>query len=106
MSRIRLISLAALAGYVMLPGALLAADPASTATTDTASTAAAPAKPAASQKKKGLDPNEVVCRKEDVLGSRLQTRKVCMTRSEWAEARRETRGVVERAQTQRPISTQ
>lgn len=99
MFKVRLISCAALIGCAAVPVVAIAADP---APADTASAAADTAKP----KKKGLDPNEVVCRKEEVLGSRLQTRKVCMTRSEWAEARRETRGVVERAQLQRPTSTQ
>ena len=50
-------------------------------------------------KRKTRDPNEVVCKKEDVLGSRLQTRKVCMTRAEWAEQRQLDRQNVERSQT-------
>ena len=31
------------------------------------------------------DPNEVVCERQEVLGSRLQTKRICMTRSEWAD---------------------
>ncbi len=50
-------------------------------------------------KKKARDPNEMVCKKEEVLGSRLQTRKVCMTRAEWAEQRHLDRQNVERSQT-------
>ncbi|TGX52736.1 hypothetical protein E5A73_13920 [Sphingomonas gei] len=50
-------------------------------------------------KRKGRDLNEVVCKKEDVLGSRLQSRKVCMTRAEWAEQRQLDRQNVERSQT-------
>ena len=50
-------------------------------------------------KRKARDPNEVVCKKEEVLGSRLQTRKVCMTRAEWAEQRQLDRQNVERSQT-------
>lgn len=96
MSKIRLIPLAALLACSAIPAAAMAFDPAPAGT----------AKPKAVAGKKGTDPNEVVCRKEEVLGSRLQSRKVCMTRSEWAEAQRENRGVVERAQTQRPLSTQ
>lgn len=57
-------------------------------------------------KKKTTDPNEVVCRKEDVLGSRLQTKKVCKTRAEWADETRENRGNIERAQVQRGTSGQ
>lgn len=49
-------------------------------------------------KRKARDPNEVVCKKEEVLGSRLQTRKVCMTRAEWAERRRLDREEIRRAQ--------
>ena len=50
-------------------------------------------------KHKDLDPNEVVCKKEDVLGSRLQSRKICRTRAEWAEQRQLDRQNVERSQT-------
>ena len=42
--------------------------------------------PAAAQagpsKKKG-DPNEIVCEKHEVLGTRLATKRVCKTRAEW-----------------------
>ena len=55
----------------------------------------------AGKKKKLADPNEVVCRKEEVLGSRLRATKVCKTRAEWAEEMRENRGNIERAQVQR-----
>jgi predicted secreted protein len=44
------------------------------------------------------DPNETICRKEQVLGSRLQTRKICMTRAQWAEQRLLDRQNIERAQ--------
>ncbi len=50
-------------------------------------------------KPKARDLNEVVCKKEEVLGSRLQTRKVCRTRAEWAEQRLIDRQNVERSQT-------
>ncbi len=50
-------------------------------------------------KRKGRDLNEVVCKKEEVLGSRLQSRKVCMTRAQWAEQRQLDRQNVERSQT-------
>ncbi|WP_404336599.1 hypothetical protein AB2M62_19755 [Sphingomonas sp. MMS12-HWE2-04] len=63
------------------------------------SIAAASASVQEAPKRKGSDPNEVVCKKEAVLGSRLQTRKVCMTRSEWAGQRQADRENVERSQT-------
>ncbi|PVX28118.1 hypothetical protein DD559_01115 [Sphingomonas pokkalii] len=45
------------------------------------------------------DPNEMVCVKEEVLGSRLQKRKVCHTRAQWAELRQSDRQNIERVQT-------
>ena len=50
---------------------------------------------------KTKDMNEMVCQKEEVLGSRLATRKICMTRSEWAERRRLDKMDIDKAQTQR-----
>lgn len=47
------------------------------------------------------DPNEIVCEREQVLGSRLQKRRVCMTRAEWADRRKEDREYLERKQTER-----
>ncbi len=47
------------------------------------------------------DPNQVVCEKQKVPGSRLATAKVCKTRAEWADSRLQDRMDLERAQTQR-----
>jgi hypothetical protein len=47
------------------------------------------------------DPNEVVCEKQEEIGSRLSAVRVCKTRAEWAEERRLTRQDIERGQTQR-----
>lgn len=49
-------------------------------------------------------PDPVICEKEEVTGSRLATRKVCMTRSQWDEARRQDRMNLEKVQTQRGMS--
>lgn len=54
--------------------------------------------PAPSTTKKAPDPNQVICEKQEVLGSRLAVRKVCMTRSEWAAQRQSDRQLVERSQ--------
>lgn len=62
----------------------------------------AQAAPAAPQAKKALDPNEMICEKEEDTGSRLSSHKVCMTRSQWAEQRRLNRMDIDKAQTQRP----
>lgn len=50
---------------------------------------------------KGKDPNEKVCETQEVLGSRLATRRVCATRAEWEERRQRERDMVDRTQTQR-----
>jgi hypothetical protein len=47
------------------------------------------------------DPNEVVCEKQEVLGSRVAAKKVCMTRAEWAERRRLDRQELDRVQVAR-----
>ena len=46
----------------------------------------------------GNDPNEIVCRRQQEIGSRLNTRRVCRTRAEWAQLRDQTRQVVDRVQ--------
>jgi hypothetical protein len=62
---------------------------------------AAPA--SADRASKGDDPNEVVCERQEVIGSRLAKKKICMTRQEWTEQRREDRNTVERHQLLSPI---
>lgn len=58
--------------------------------------AAAADAPAAKPK---ADPNKVICREEEVTGSRLQTERKCMTSQQWAEYRRNQRESVEHTQT-------
>lgn len=53
------------------------------------------------QSGKTKDPNEIVCEKQEVIGSRLATKKVCMTRAQWADAKAQDRQAIEQAQTQR-----
>lgn len=45
------------------------------------------------------DPNEQVCRVTSEIGSRLQRSRICKTRAEWEQLRREQRNSVDRAQT-------
>ena len=45
------------------------------------------------------DPNEIICEKQQVIGSRLQTKRVCMTRAQWADRRNQERQAIERVQT-------
>ena len=49
----------------------------------------------------GKDPNEIVCEKQEVLGTRLSARRVCKTRAQWAEERRLQRMEIEKAQMNR-----
>ena len=55
--------------------------------------------------KKQLDPNEVVCEKQQETGSRLASERVCKTRSQWAEQRRTDRQEIDRAQVQRSMNS-
>jgi hypothetical protein len=60
------------------------------------STAAA----AADEKKSDAkDPNRMVCEKQQVLGSRLGSKRVCMTAAEWDTKRREERMAIDKSQT-------
>ena len=51
--------------------------------------------------KSGFDPNEVVCRSFQESGSRLKSSRVCMTRGQWADWRREQRTNTETSQQRR-----
>ena len=44
------------------------------------------------------DPNEQVCEKVTPVGSRLATKRVCATRAEWEDYRRQDRDAVDKAQ--------
>lgn len=55
---------------------------------------------AESKKVDDKDPNRMVCEKQEVVGSRLGTKRVCMTASEWAAKRRDERQMIDRSQVQ------
>ena len=59
------------------------------------------ADPPAPAPRKAPDPNQVICEKQEVVGSRLATRRVCKTRAEWADARLQDRQDLEKVQVQR-----
>lgn len=61
---------------------------------------AAPAAPA-EQDAQGKDPNRTVCKKIEVIGSRLQAKRVCRTAAEWDAQSSSDRQSLERSQTQR-----
>jgi hypothetical protein len=60
--------------------------------------------PAQQPAKPAKDPNEIVCEKQEVIGSRLNFQKICKTRAEWAEERRSSRMDLEKTQVQRDLS--
>jgi hypothetical protein len=80
-------------GVVLLSGVLICAP--ATAQTAPPAPATAPATQSTM--------NEVVCQKQSVLGSRLQTKRVCRTRAEWADLQRQDREGLEQRQTQKPM---
>lgn len=47
------------------------------------------------QEKKGSD---MICRTQDVTGSRLESKRVCMTRDQWEQSRRMMREEIEKGQ--------
>lgn len=49
-------------------------------------------------KKPARDPNEKVCEDIGVVGSRLAVKRICATRAEWAERRKQDRQDIERVQ--------
>lgn len=51
------------------------------------------------------DPNEIVCERVPVIGSRLESKRVCMSRAKWEEQRRSDRDEVDLAQKRRALET-
>lgn len=49
--------------------------------------------------------DQVVCETEDETGSRLASHKICHTRSQWAQIKKEQRDVTEHTQMQRNIES-
>ena len=52
----------------------------------------------AQQRAQATDPNAKVCETVSQVGSRLSKKKICATKAEWAEMKRQDREVVEQAQ--------
>ncbi len=65
--------------------------------------AAVPALAEPGDKSKSLDPNQVICRSEPIVGSRLATERKCLTRIQWKQQQDEQRKTVDRIQTQRAL---
>jgi invasion protein IalB len=49
----------------------------------------------------GHDANQLICRSQATVGSRLARQRVCATRQQWLDQRRADRGLAEKAQTSR-----
>ena len=64
---------------------------------------AAAGEPAASTTEAQSSGSEKVCRVEKVLGSRLGSRRVCLTRDQWRAQRQQQRQDVEAAQRIKPL---
>ncbi len=61
-----------------------------------------PAMATADEKKADTkDPNRIICEKQEVLGSRVATKKVCMSAAEWETRRQEDRQSIDKAQVNR-----
>ncbi len=48
------------------------------------------------------DPNQIVCIRQSHIQSPLNIRRICRTRAEWTQLRRDQRDVVERVQFYKP----
>jgi predicted secreted protein len=62
-----------------------------------------PASAPAATQADSYDPNEMICRRVQALGSRLNAGRVCMTRQQWEQRRQADREDAERAQTRRIV---
>ena len=81
--------------------ALIAAATGLLASAPSAAQTQAATSPAATTQKTTDGGNEVVCERQPITGSRLGSRKVCMTRAQWADLRLQDRQEIEKAQTRR-----
>ena len=88
----KLIMVGVSAGFAM---ACFAAQPASAQVRSTVNTTASVP---VSTRTAAQDPNRQVCVSEDVIGSRLGSKRVCRTAAEWVAYRREARNTVDRVQ--------
>ena len=50
--------------------------------------------------------NEMVCEKQEVVGSRLSVKRICKTRAQWADQKMQDRMEVERVQVQRGMKSE
>ena len=89
-----------------MPKAYLVALPVAVLLSAAAPTPTSTALPQQPQQTTAPDPNEVICEKQEVVGSRLAVRRVCKTRAQWADDRLQDRQEVEKIQVQRGMPAQ
>lgn len=70
----------------------------------TAAIAQAPTETPSTQTVDQSDQDQVVCRRVEQIGSRISARRVCRTRAQWAEEQDESRKVIERIQSMKPLT--
>ena len=71
----------------------------------TAAMAQAPSgEPTTQTRERDADQNQIVCRSETDIGSRLSRRRVCRTRAEWRELSQVNRDTVDRVQMFKPCA--
>jgi hypothetical protein len=80
-----------------------AAPPTQPAASTPASTSATPATPATTQADPNApDPNKVICKRQQVTGTRLGNTKICMTQKEWDDLAHQTSQDMQGVQRQNP----
>ena len=70
---------------------------------DPAAQAATTSKAATPTKAAKTDKNEMVCKREPVLGSRMKER-VCMTQADWDQRKADSRADIEKGQSVKPLT--
>lgn len=89
--------LLALALVLSLPGSAYAADPQPEAS---ASAGTGQASRKADKEDMG-DPNRIICRKIETIGSRVHTQRICASAAQWSAMRDQNRQGLDRIQTER-----
>lgn len=65
-----------------------------------AGTALATTNAAPSHGSRTKSPNDIICKETPMSGSRLDAKRVCMTRLQWEDMRRDARDTIDKAQRQ------
>jgi hypothetical protein len=88
---------------MVIAGTMLCASAAAVAGQTPSTTVSSPT-PTVETKGKIADPDKIICEKQEVLGSRIAVRRVCMTRAQWADQRAQDRQEIDKVQTRRTMN--